>query len=96
MIGVHNVPLWLNLDLGLVPLADYNQDWRHLNFAEYPIYFHAEHLDTICGTYNCLLRVAINPCAGFATLFDAWIIAMVKDMPMNTVSLIAKETDKRL
>lgn len=24
-------------------IADYDQVWRHLNFAEYPIYFHAEH-----------------------------------------------------
>lgn len=71
-----------------------------MNFAEYPIYFHAEPLRMIFGTYNCLLRVnvpwAIKPRAGFTTLFDAWIIAMVKDMPMHAVSLIVKETDKRL
>nr|WP_238402951.1 helix-turn-helix domain-containing protein [Paenibacillus mesophilus] len=29
-------------------------------------------------------------------LFDAWIITMAKDMPMNAVSRIVKETDKRL
>lgn len=79
---------------------DYDQVLRHLNFAEYLVYFHAEHPRTICGTGNRILRVnvpwAVKPRAGFTLLFDAWIIAMVKDMPMNAVSLIVKETDKRL
>lgn len=81
-------------------IADYDQVWRHLNFAEYPIYFHAEHPRTICSKCNSILRVnvpwAVKPRAGFTMLFDAWIIAMAKDMPINAVSRIVKETDKRL
>lgn len=40
-------------------IADYDQVWRHLNFAEYPIYFHAEHPRTICGKCNSILRVNV-------------------------------------
>jgi transposase len=29
-------------------------------------------------------------------LFDAWIMSMAKDMPMNAISRLMKETDKRL
>jgi transposase len=32
-------------------IAEYNQVWCHLNFAEYLMHFHAEHPRTICGTY---------------------------------------------
>src|ERR1044072_3568558 len=35
-------------------IADYDQVWRHLNFAEYPIYFHAEHPRTNRGTCNSI------------------------------------------
>jgi transposase len=81
-------------------IANYDQVWRHLNFAEYPIYFHAEHPRTNCDKCNRILRVevpwAIKPRAGFTTLFDLWIITMAKDMPINAISRLVKETDKRL
>lgn len=81
-------------------IADYDQVWRHLNFVEYPIYFHAEHPRTTCTVCNRILRVnepwAIKPRAGFTLLFDAWIMAMAKEMTMNAISRIVQETDKRL
>lgn len=81
-------------------IADYNQVWRHLNFAEYPMYFHAEHPRTNCTSCNCIRRVdipwAVKPRSGFTLYFDAWIIAMAKDMPVNAISRLVKETDKRL
>jgi transposase len=81
-------------------IADYDQVWRHLNFAEYPIYFHAEHPRTTCSVCNRILRVnvpwAIKPRAGFTVHFDAWIMAMAKEMTMSAISRLVKETDKRL
>jgi transposase len=81
-------------------IADYDQIWRHLNFAEYPIYFHAAHPRTGCTACNRILRIdipwTIKPHSGFTKLFDAWIMTMAKDMPMNAISRLMKETDKRL
>ncbi len=80
--------------------ADYDHVWRHLNFAEYPIYFHAEHPRTVCLNCNRILRVnvpwAVKPRAGFTVLFDAWIMAMAKEMTMSAISRLVNETDKRL
>lgn len=81
-------------------IADYDQVWRHLNFAEYPIYFHAEHPRTTCSKCNRILRVnvpwAIKARSGFTLHFDAWVIAMAKEMTMSAISRFVNETDKRL
>lgn len=81
-------------------IADYDRTWRHLNFLEYPCYLHAELPRTTCSNCNRILRVkvpwAIKPRAGFTLLFDALILSMAKDMPMNAISRLVKETDKRL
>ncbi|WP_289891578.1 helix-turn-helix domain-containing protein [Virgibacillus pantothenticus] len=39
---------------------------------------------------------AIKPRASFTKLFDAWIMMLVKDMPMNAVSRLVGEHDTRL
>jgi transposase len=87
-------------DQPVYDIADYNQTWRHMNFLEYPCYLHAEHPRTDCKKCNHKYRVdipwAIKPRSGFTMLFDAWIMAMAKDMPMNAISRLMKETDKRL
>lgn len=81
-------------------IANYDQMWRHLNFAEYPIYFHAEHPRTACSECHRVLRTnvpwAIKPRSGFTLLFDAWVMAMAKEMTMSAISRLVKETDKRL
>jgi transposase len=81
-------------------IADHNRMWRHMNFAEYPIYFHVEHPRTHCGKCNRILRLdvpwAVKPGSAFTMMFDAWIMAMAKDMPMNAVARIAGEHDTRL
>lgn len=81
-------------------IANHDQVWRHLNFAEYPIYIHAEHPRTTCSECNRILRVnvpwAIKPRAGFTMHFDAWIMAMAKEMTMSAISRFVNETDKRL
>ncbi|TMN22629.1 ISL3 family transposase [Lentibacillus cibarius] len=81
-------------------IADYDQRWRHLNFLEYPCYIHAEHPRTDCKKCGKKHRVdipwAIKTRAGFTKLFDAWIMMLVKDMPMSAVSRLVKEHDTRL
>lgn len=75
--------------------------WRHLNFFEYPCYIHAELPRTHCGKCNRTMRVnvpwALNKEKNYFTLyFDALIIALAKDMPMNAVSRFVGEHDTRL
>ncbi|WP_077296206.1 ISL3 family transposase [Virgibacillus pantothenticus] len=81
-------------------IADYDRTWRHLNFLEYPCYVHAEHPRTDCENCGKKRRVhipwAIKPRASFTKLFDAWIMMLVKDMPMNAVSRLVGEHDTRL
>jgi transposase len=87
-------------DQKVYDIADYNRTWRHLNFLEYPCYFHAEMPRTDCKRCNHKHRIdvpwAIKQRASFTTVFDAWIITLAKDMPMNAVSRLVREEDKKL
>lgn len=80
--------------------ADHNRTWRHLNFLEYPCYYHAELPRTNCKNCGMIHRVhvpwAIKPRSNFTLLFDACIMAMAKDMPMNAISRLVKEHDTKL
>ena len=81
-------------------IADNNRTWRHLNFMEYPCYIYAELPRTNCQKCGKIHRVdvpwAIKPRSNFTTLFDAWIILMAKDMPMNAISRLVGEHDTKL
>lgn len=81
-------------------IADYYRTWRHLNFMEYPCYIHAELPRTHCEQCGKIHRVrvpwAIKDRANFTTFFDAWIITLAKDMPMNAISRLVGEHDTRL
>lgn len=81
-------------------IADEHRTWRHLNFFEYPSYIDAELPRTKCSTCNAIHRVdvpwAVKSRSNFTLHFDALIIAMAKDMPMNAVSRIVNEHDTRL
>ncbi|MDC3413825.1 transposase family protein [Aquibacillus sp. 3ASR75-11] len=81
-------------------IADHNRTWRHLNFFEYPCYIHAELPRTECINCGKIHRVhvpwAIKRRSNFTLLFDAWIIAMAKDMPMSAISRLVKEHDTQL
>lgn len=80
--------------------ADYNRTWRHLNFMEHPCYIHAELPRTECSGCGKIRRVnvpwAIKSRSNFTLLFDALIITMAKDMPMNAISRLVKEHDTTL
>ena len=80
--------------------ADENRTWRHLNFLEYPCYIHAELPRTKCNKCNTIKRVhvpwAIKPRHNFTLYFDALIMTMAKDMPMNAIARFIGEHDTRL
>jgi transposase len=81
-------------------IADQDRSWRHLNFLEYPSYIHAPLPRTSCQTCGHILRVevswAVKPRSSFTRHFDAFIITMAKDMPMNAISRMVHEEDKKL
>lgn len=81
-------------------VADHDRTWRHLNFLEYPCYIHAQLPRTRCKECGHVLRVeipwAVKPRSSFTRHFDAFIITMAKDMPMNAISRMVREEDKKL
>ncbi|WP_051331191.1 helix-turn-helix domain-containing protein [Aneurinibacillus terranovensis] len=81
-------------------VADQNRTWRHLNFFEYPCYLHSELPRTKCEKCGKILRVnvpwAINPRHYFTLNFDALVMTMAKDMPMNAIARLLGEHDTRL
>lgn len=84
-----------------VPTYAKDRTWRHLNFFEYPCYVHAELPRTTCGKCNRIMRVNVpwaldKPKHYFTLHFDALVIALAKDMPMNAVSRFIGEHDTRL
>jgi transposase len=81
-------------------IPDDNRTWRHMNFFQYPCYIHAEHPRTKCDSCSKIRRVdvpwAVKPKWGFTLDFDAFILTLAKDMPMNAISQLIGEHDTRL
>lgn len=82
-------------------IAAKDRTWRHLNFFEYPCYIHAELPRTHCGQCNRMMRVNVpwaldKPKHYFTLHFDALIITLAKDMPLNNVARFVGEHDTRL
>ncbi len=85
------------------PVKDHvaREPWRHLNFFEYPCFIHADLPRIKCGICNRILRAkvpwALDKERHYFTLwFDALIIKLAKDMPMNAISRLLGEHDTRL
>lgn len=82
-------------------IAAKNRIWRHLNFFEYPCYIHAELPRTNCSECGRTMRVHVpwaldKPKHYFTLQFDALVMTLAKDMPMNAVSRLLGEHDTRL
>lgn len=81
-------------------ISDDKRTWRHLNFFEYHCYIHAELPRTRCSGCGKILRVevpwAIKSRSNFTIHFDALIMSLAKDMPMNAISRLVQEHDTRL
>lgn len=72
--------------------------WRHLNFFEHVTYLHARVPRTDCP--NCGIGIVSVPWAreggGFTLLFEAFIMVLARDMPVNAIARLVKEHDTRL
>jgi len=72
--------------------------WRHLNFWQYETLITARRPRTMCA--HCGTKVVDVPWArkgsGFSLLFEALIIKLAEDMPVNAIADLVGEKDTRL
>jgi transposase len=74
--------------------------WRHLNFFQYEAYLHARVPRVKCPNSGCGVKLVQVPWAragsGFTLLFEALVMTMCRDMPVNVIASLFAVTDKRL
>jgi transposase len=72
--------------------------WRHLNFFQHQAFLHARVSRIDCP--NCGVRLVTVPWArpgsGFTLLFEAFVMTLVKGMPVATAARLVGEHDTRL
>lgn len=72
--------------------------WRHLNFFQHEAFLHARTPRVLCEA--CGVRLVevpwARPGSGFTLLFEALVLAMVKDMPVAAVARLVGEHDTRV
>ena len=72
--------------------------WRHLDFFQHAAYLHARVPRVQCPEHG--VHLVSVPWAregsGFTLLFEALVMAMVREMPVLTVARLVRETDQRL
>ena len=75
-----------------------NKIWRHLNFFEQVTYLHVRTPRVDCP--HCGVKLVPVPWAregsGFTLLFEAFILAMAKEMPVNAIARLVGEHDTRI
>ena len=72
--------------------------WRHLNFFEHEAYLTARVPRVICSEH-AVKQVEVpwaRERAGFTLLFEALVMALVKEMPVAAVAALIGEDDKRI
>ncbi len=72
--------------------------WRHLNFFQYKCYIHPRTPRTKCPT--CGERLWLPPWgrkqSGFTLLFEAFVLALAKEMPIARIAELLGEHDARI
>lgn len=72
--------------------------WRHLNFFEHEAYLHVRTPRVECA--RCGVKRAEVPWArhgsGFTLLFEAYVLSLVKEMPISAVARLVGEHDTRI
>jgi len=72
--------------------------WRHLNFFQYKCYIHLRTPRTKCP--KCGERLWIPPWSrkqsGFTMLFEAFVMALAKEMPISRIGELVGEQDTRI
>lgn len=85
----------------LSPVHDTTEkEWRHLNFFQYEAYLKARVPRVICPDSDCGVKQVSVPWArsgsGFTLLFEALVMTMARDMPVNVIARLLTVNDKRL
>ena len=72
--------------------------WRHLNFFQYKCYIHMRVPRTKCP--KCGERLWLPPWgrkqSGFTVLFEAFVMALAKEMPISRIGELVGEQDTRI
>lgn len=74
-------------------------EWRHLNFFQHATYLHARVPRVSCPQVCGIKKVEVpwsRPGTGFTLLFEAFIMALVREMPVAAVARLIGEHDTRL
>lgn len=74
------------------------KEWRHLNFFQHEAYLHAPVPRVRCPEHG-VKQVEVpwaRPGSGFTLLFEAIVLALVKQMPVAAVGRLVGEHDTRL
>ncbi len=83
---------------GLAVHDTVEKTWRHLNFFQYKCYIHLRTPRTKCP--KCGERLWIPPWgrkqSGFTILFEAFVMALAKEMPISRIGEIVGEQDTRI
>lgn len=86
-----------------VPASAYDtteKTWQHLNFFQYEAYLHARVPRVNCPNEGCGVKQVQVPWAragsGFTLLFEALVMTMARDMPVNVMARLFSVTDTRL
>ena len=74
------------------------KSWRHLNFFQHQAFLHARVARIDCPEHGVrLVNVPwARPGSGFTLLFEAFVMTLVKDMPVAAVARLVGEHDTRL
>ena len=76
------------------------KSWRHLNFFQYEAYIHAWVPRVNCPNEGCGVKRVPVPWArtgsGFTLLFEALVMTMARDLPVNVMARLFSVTDTRL
>jgi transposase len=72
--------------------------WRHMNFFQYRCYIHMRTPRTICPKCGERLRVPpqTRKQSGFTLLFEAFVMALAKEMPISRIGELVGENDTRI
>lgn len=74
------------------------KEWRHLNFFQHEAYLHAPVPRVRCPEHG-VKQVEVpwaRPGSGFTLLFEAFVLALAKQMPVAAVGRLVGEHDTRL
>ena len=84
---------------GAKPYDSNGEQWHHLNFFQYTTYLHARVPRVKCPQGCGIKKVEVawaRPGSGFTLLFEALIMALVKEMTVAAAAKLVGEHDTRL